>query len=130
MPTNSGMNGTELGDFIQAYEAARADGKCVDLEPFLPPPDHPLYAEVHRQLLAYDLEYRARRGEVGENHVARTVWNNGRVGPSKTSLQLQSGSSSAAQNEDATTARVVVRVQSPEDLGIGSRSAPRAFGQS
>src|SRR6516164_5449504 len=121
MPSNSKVNRTELGDFIRAYEAARADGKAVDLVGFLPPPDHPLYPEVHRQLSALDLEYRIGRDQPAENHVERTVWKGGRLGVE--------AESAADQLQDETTARIVVRVQRPEELGIRSRSAPRAFGR-
>ena len=73
MPANSGVNGRELGDFLQAYEAARAAGKDVDLASFLPPADHPLYAEVHRLLLARDEEYRAQRQDAAAHLSEQTV---------------------------------------------------------
>src|SRR6266849_8374260 len=129
MPSNSEVNRTGLGDFIQAYQTARAEGKVIDLAGFLPPPDHPLYPEVHRQLLALDLEYRVGRDQAAENHFERTGWNNGRLGTSTSGFQVEPEFPSAAQHEVETTARIVVRVQRPEELGIGSRSAPRAFGR-
>jgi eukaryotic-like serine/threonine-protein kinase len=130
MPANSEVNRLELGDFIQAYESARTDGKDLDLDPFLPPVDHPLYAEVYRQLLARDLEYRLRRNRVADCRSDRTVWNKGRAGARQTGFQAGSEPSAAAPNQEETTARVLVKVQRPEELGIGSQSRPRAFGSS
>src|SRR5205807_2002935 len=63
-----------------------------------------------------------------EEPIERTVWNQGRVGGSKAGLEEESERAPAAQNLKESTARVVVHVESPEELGIGSQSAPRAFG--
>jgi serine/threonine protein kinase/Flp pilus assembly protein TadD len=52
----------ELDSFVAAYEAARAGDAPVDLRAFLPGPDHPLYAEVLRELVRVDLEYGWARG--------------------------------------------------------------------
>ena len=40
----------ELDAFVAAFEAAAADGRTPDPAAFLPPPDHPLYAAVLREL--------------------------------------------------------------------------------
>jgi serine/threonine protein kinase/Tfp pilus assembly protein PilF len=54
--------GNELDSFVAAYEAAQAGGAPVDLKAFLPGPDHPLYADVLRELVRVDLEYGWARG--------------------------------------------------------------------
>jgi serine/threonine protein kinase/tetratricopeptide (TPR) repeat protein len=129
MPIDSDVNPLELGDFIQTYEAARAGGGDLDLDPFLPPLDHPLYAEVYRQLLARDLEYRLRRNRVADNHADRTVWNKGRIGARRTGYHPEPAVSAPASEKEVATAQVLVKVQRPEELGIGSRSGPRSFGR-
>src|SRR5438105_780855 len=129
MPAISRLNATDVADFIKAYKAALAHGEDVDVAQFLPPLDHPSYTEIHNKLLALDLEYRAAGNAVAENQVERTIWNNGRVGTPKTGPQEESELPPLAQKE-VTTARVVVHVQRPDDVGAGSRSSPRAVGQS
>jgi eukaryotic-like serine/threonine-protein kinase len=113
---------TELVDFLTAYESAREQSPSVDLAQFLPAEDHPLYAEVRRQLLARQLEF-----EAADHFAERTIWNNGKIPvarqPAAPERHLNPG------NQDATTAHVVVRVQSPQELGIGSHSAPHGFGR-
>ncbi|HEV3080125.1 MAG TPA: protein kinase [Gemmataceae bacterium] len=47
----------ELDDYVAAYEAARAGNDRADPAAFLPPPEHPLYGEVLRELIRVDLEY-------------------------------------------------------------------------
>jgi serine/threonine protein kinase/Flp pilus assembly protein TadD len=129
MPANSEINELELGDFLQAYDAARANGIDVDLELFLPPLDHPAYAEIRRQLAARDREFLARRLRRDENHGQRTVWNKGRAGAPESGL-AEAGADAAAKTQSPATAQVVVRVQSPKELGIESHFGPSAFGKS
>src|SRR5262245_64682091 len=42
---------------IDAYEADRAGGDDADLSSYLPPPTHPHYLAVLRELVRVDLEY-------------------------------------------------------------------------
>jgi serine/threonine protein kinase/Flp pilus assembly protein TadD len=58
----------------------------------------------------------------------RTVWNQGRVAAPDAQVE-ESELLFDAPEDDVTTARVAIRVQRPEELGIGSQSAPQAFGQ-
>lgn len=51
-----------IGDFVEAFEQARTQGPA-DLAPYLPQGDHPLYAEVLRELIRVDLEYGWERGQ-------------------------------------------------------------------
>ncbi len=122
-PTSE-VTGPELDEFLDAYEAVRAQGDGVDLSQLLPPREHPLYAEVQRRLLARDLEYRAMREAAGDSPAERTVWNKG-----KATMPRHGGANSAAVGEDATTARVAIRVQSRAELGSEVRSAPAALGE-
>jgi serine/threonine protein kinase/Flp pilus assembly protein TadD len=55
--------GLELDSFLAAFEAAAAGGANPDPVAFLPPPDHPLYSAVLRELLRVDLEFAWSRGE-------------------------------------------------------------------
>jgi eukaryotic-like serine/threonine-protein kinase len=130
MPANSEieLNGLELGDFIQAYEAARAEGKDFDLELFLPSPEDPLYDKVQRELTARDLAHRNQNRLAADKHSKRTVWNQGKVGAPKANMHANREISSAPDPADVTTARVEVRIQQPDDLGMGSKSGPHAFG--
>src|SRR2546430_6628292 len=109
MPVISGAKKTELVDFIEAYEAARAGGQTLELAQFLPPQDHPLFAEVQRQLLIRELEF-----EAAEHIAERTVWNNGRIGTPNFEPRPERESAAIDPNNNLTTAQVVVRVQSPE----------------
>jgi serine/threonine protein kinase/Flp pilus assembly protein TadD len=127
MPANSGVNGRELGDFIQAYEAACAAGKDIDLASFLPPVAHPLYAEVHRLLLALHQEYRAQHQDAAAHLSEQTVWNKGRISVQRTDLGSEPGHPPAPSEREPKTKQVQVRVQRPEDLGIRRDSGPRAF---
>jgi eukaryotic-like serine/threonine-protein kinase len=111
---------TELVDFLTAYEAAREQSPSVDLAQFLPPENHPLHAEVRRQLLARQLEF-----EAADHFAERTIWNNGKIPVAR----VERAPERVPGSQDATTAPVAVRVQSPQELGIGSRSAPRHFGR-
>jgi eukaryotic-like serine/threonine-protein kinase len=128
MATISGNNGFHLIDFLQAYEKARANGDGANLAQFLPPQDHPLYTEVQRQLLARELEYQAQANGEEDSQVAKTIWNYGRAGTPRPECAPAQDAAPAVAPDEVTTARVVIRVKSPEDLNIGSRSAPRAFG--
>jgi len=47
----------ELDVFVRAYELAHAHDKRAGIADFLPPPDHPLYFAVLRELVRVDLEY-------------------------------------------------------------------------
>jgi serine/threonine protein kinase/tetratricopeptide (TPR) repeat protein len=116
----------EVSDFIQAYEAARANGGGIDLAQFLPPLDHPGYAEIQRALLARDLAYREGGVLAGEaGLVERTIWNNGRIGTPK-SEAFADGQAGGHRDDEVTTARVLIQVQRPEESGLGSKSSPRA----
>ncbi|TMQ35557.1 MAG: serine/threonine protein kinase, partial [Planctomycetota bacterium] len=126
MATISGNNGFHLIDFLHAYEKARANGDGADLAQFLPPRDHPLYTEVQRQLLARELEHQAQANGEEDSQVAKTIWNYGRAGTPRP--ERSPAQDAAVAQDEVTTARVVIRVKAPEDLNIGSRSAPRAFG--
>src|SRR5436190_13592934 len=54
---------TELDFFVEAFEEAqqRNDGP-LDLARFVPPPDHPHYAAILRELVCIDLDYGWSRG--------------------------------------------------------------------
>ena len=52
----------ELDVFVAAFEAAAAAGKSPDPGSFLPPPEHPLYDSVLRELVRVDLELAWSRG--------------------------------------------------------------------
>src|SRR6476620_6320853 len=53
----------ELDAFVAAFEAAAASGIEPDVDSFLPPPDHPLYDAVLRELVRVDLELAWSRGK-------------------------------------------------------------------
>jgi serine/threonine protein kinase/Tfp pilus assembly protein PilF len=55
--------GTELDDYIEAYESVRTRQGQVELADFLPPRDHPLYLPVLLELVRVDLDYGWRRGQ-------------------------------------------------------------------
>src|SRR5215217_4534393 len=58
-----------VDEYVAAFEGAQALGDEVDPAGFLPPPDHPLYAEVLTELVRIDLELgwgRGRRRRVEE----------------------------------------------------------------
>ncbi len=57
-PRAASPQAMELDDFIQAYEAALAQGERIDLRAFLPEPGHPLFVSVLRELIRIDLEFR------------------------------------------------------------------------
>src|SRR5262245_55850335 len=56
-------SGLELDAFLVAFEAAAASGATPAPHAFLPPPSHPLYATVLREILRVDLEFAWSRGE-------------------------------------------------------------------
>src|SRR5208282_3248961 len=113
---NSVINGTALNDFIRAYEAARAEGKDASLDLILPPPEHPLYAEVHRELQAREQEYLAGRAVEPERMFERTVWNNGKIGMPQKSERQESAGSLSDRNLKSKTAPIDVHVFSREEL--------------
>ena len=51
------MAADELDSFVEAFEAARHAQDTVDLRLFVPPPSHPLYLPVLRELVRVDMEY-------------------------------------------------------------------------
>ena len=53
-----------VGDFVEAYEAARVRDGFADIPAFLPHPDHPLYLAVLRELVRIELEYGWERGRL------------------------------------------------------------------
>jgi serine/threonine protein kinase/Flp pilus assembly protein TadD len=63
MPSNVALfDHDELDEFVRAFEEAHARGAASDLGGFLPPPEHPLRAEVLRELVRVDLEFRWEDG--------------------------------------------------------------------
>src|SRR5581483_6752589 len=52
-----------LDAFLEAYETAQGLSGRADLADFLPPPAHPQYGQVLRELVRVDMEYAWRRGE-------------------------------------------------------------------
>src|SRR5262249_22040957 len=62
MPETLNPQGMDLDDFIDAFEAAQARDGAAALPDFLPPPHHPLYSVVLRELVRVDLAYNWRRG--------------------------------------------------------------------
>jgi serine/threonine protein kinase len=62
-PTAAKPQRVELSDFIEAYESAQERDGQADLSQFLPPPEHPLYPAVLRELIRVDLEYGWQRGQ-------------------------------------------------------------------
>ena len=52
----------ELDEFVRAFEVEYQRRGEADPGDFLPPTDHPLYAEVLRELIRVDLEYGWERG--------------------------------------------------------------------
>src|SRR5437870_717721 len=128
MPATSELAGADARDFIQAYEAALANGEGADLAEFLPPIHHPAYAEVHRQLVARDLAHREGINSSMAEVVERTIWNNGRVGTPKIDGRVASAPA-FVRDDEVTTARVLIQVQRPEETGPGSKSSPHASGR-
>lgn len=53
----------ELDVFVAAFEAAAAAGKSPNPGSYLPPPEHPLYHSVLRELVRVDLELAWSRGD-------------------------------------------------------------------
>lgn len=51
-----------LGAFIEAYESAQAAHGTAQVSDFLPPPEHPLFSQVLRELIRVELEYGWQRG--------------------------------------------------------------------
>jgi serine/threonine protein kinase len=49
--------GQGLDDFVEAFEARRAEAADTDLADFLPAPEDPLHLDVLRELVRVDLEY-------------------------------------------------------------------------
>src|SRR5438309_5029131 len=128
MPATSGLAGADVQEFIQAYEAALVNGEGVDLAEFLPPLHHPAYAEIHRQLAARDAAYREGRNHPLAEVVERTIWNNGRVGTPKSEARADS-LPPFARDDEVTTARVLIQVQRPEEMGPGGKSSAQAPGR-
>src|SRR5262245_51273409 len=58
----SQVGSPDLDDYLEAYEAARAESGHADLADFLPAADDPLYLRVLRELVRVDMEYAWRRG--------------------------------------------------------------------
>jgi serine/threonine protein kinase/Flp pilus assembly protein TadD len=52
----------EMEKYVEAYESAQKGDGEADLARFLPAPNHPLFAEVLRELVRVDLEYHWTRG--------------------------------------------------------------------
>lgn len=52
-----------LDAFLESYETAQDQSGTANLAEFLPPPDHPLYGQVLRELVRVDMEYAWKRGE-------------------------------------------------------------------
>jgi eukaryotic-like serine/threonine-protein kinase len=52
----------ELDAFVAAFESAATGGAAPDPGSFLPPPDHPLYDAVLREIVRVDLEFAWSRG--------------------------------------------------------------------
>ena len=52
----------ELDAYVAAFEAAAAEGTDADPGEYLPPPDHPLYTAILRELVRVDLELAWSRG--------------------------------------------------------------------
>ncbi|MBL8797061.1 MAG: serine/threonine protein kinase, partial [Planctomycetia bacterium] len=50
-----------LDDHVDAFEQAQHETGAADLADFLPPPEHPLYLPVLRELVRVDLEYGWKR---------------------------------------------------------------------
>jgi serine/threonine protein kinase/Tfp pilus assembly protein PilF len=114
MPANSEIRELGPGNFIQAYESARAGGRDIELTQFLPPPDHPFHAEVHRELLARDRAYRAGRDRGAKERSERTVWNRGKIGSANGAFHGPASRSAGASN---LTDQVLVRIQMPDEVG-------------
>jgi hypothetical protein len=55
MTARTRRDNTSLDDFVGAYEAAQGQRGDAELADFLPPPDHPLYRTVLRELGGVDL---------------------------------------------------------------------------
>jgi serine/threonine protein kinase/tetratricopeptide (TPR) repeat protein len=52
----------DLDGYLSAFEAAALAGGGVEPAAFLPPPDHPHYSEVLREILRVDLEFARSKG--------------------------------------------------------------------
>src|SRR5205823_618138 len=55
--TSPALADADLDQFVEVFEAARRHHAAADLGPFLPPPGHPLYLPVLRELVRVDLDY-------------------------------------------------------------------------
>ena len=62
-PSQTGEQGRQLDDFIEAYESARARGLRPALEEFLPATDHLLRQQVLARLVLLDLRHRWAEGQ-------------------------------------------------------------------
>ncbi len=56
-------SGTELDQFVDAFEVAYARGETPGIRAFLPDPAHSLFLAVLRELVRVDMEYGWRRGQ-------------------------------------------------------------------
>ena len=119
----------KAADFIQACEQARANDQNVDLAPLLALRGAALHADLDGPLPIQEQERSAAQDEPLGEQPERTVWNNGRIAVRQTGLQADAQALAAAVKEGVTTARVVVHIQRPEELGSASASSPQAVGQ-
>jgi eukaryotic-like serine/threonine-protein kinase len=132
MMTISHPDRHELDGFIEAYEKAQEQGEAVDFAAFLPPPCHPLYAEVRKRLLARQQQRQAADEHADDPNLDRTLWINGRIGMARDELDSSPQPESAGFSADlleATTAKVPVRVQGPDELGMDSGLPEQHVGQ-
>ncbi len=53
----------QLDEFVRAFERAHSNHGYADPADFLPPPDHPLFAKVLRELVRVDMEFGWERGQ-------------------------------------------------------------------
>ncbi len=63
MPPTVDAGRKTVGDFVEAYEAARLRDGYADIPAFLPHPDDPLYLPVLRELVRVELEYDWERAQ-------------------------------------------------------------------
>lgn len=56
-------NQSDVGDFVEAFEEARASGERTSVVQFAPPPEHPRYREIVVELIRVDLEHQWQLGE-------------------------------------------------------------------
>ena len=61
-PGRMACPGDELDDYVRAFEQAYIRCGGADPAAYLPPREHPLHAEVLRELVRVDMEYRWERG--------------------------------------------------------------------